>query len=881
MFKQVISVTFLIGFLGLTANAQLNKNNVTVTAAAKHAMLLAKPTTYQITFTNNAALIKYTDTLPNTVAVVKNISNYQTLQIKTSNSKHVTLLANNPSILLVDVLAPATEEIGLIGYNRSIHNVGIVQKLYPQINGAGITVGVKERLMDKADIDIYKRVITSSIQATSLDQHANTIATIIAGAGNSNYDGKGLANAATIFPSSFANLFADDAAILNANNVTVQNHSYGTVTQQFYGAEAVSYDKLCWENPNMVSVFSSGNSGLLSAADGPYANIAGYANITGNFKMAKNVITVAGVNQIYGLSANSSNGPCYDGRVAPQLAALGPNGTSDAAAMVSGTAVLLQQLYKQQTGALPTAALTKALMFCTATDIGPVGIDYKTGYGLLNPYKALQTAAARQYFLGAVANSQTQNFTINIVSNAANISVAMCYTDSQAMVNNTKALINNLNVELVHVASGTIYKPWVLSKTPNKDSLTKESQRGVDTLNTTELISIKLPMPGAYNIKVTGSNVPVGNMPFAIAYSVDTLNTFSFINPITAEDINPSEMSEVAIKWQTAAADTNTVGSLQVTYDNGTSFTTIADNYKLYKGIYYWPIPNLQTTAAFKMVTPFGSFLSDRVVIHRQIATEVNFNCADSFRLSWSQHANASGYQVLALVDSPYLRPIATVTDTFKVFNKNIFPYTTYAVNPILQNGLQATRGFAVDINTQGVNCFYTNFYFDLLDDNFAKLILNLSPPNIYVDSIYFEELNQAGIVIQQISAQKVTTNGLTFTALTNALTAGKHFFRARIKTKSAGFLYTDITAVLVTGTDLVRMYPNPAPKNGQINILVKQGQTTDKTIQFFNSQGQYIKGYSSIPEKISAALFPSGIIFYKITENGKLLYSNKILINK
>jgi hypothetical protein len=59
-----------------------------------------------------------------------------------------------------------------------------------------------------------------------------------------------------------------------------------------------------------------------------------FANLTGNFKMAKNVLTIAAIDSTDEIPDLSSAGPVYDGRLAPQLTAPGPNGTSDAAAFV-------------------------------------------------------------------------------------------------------------------------------------------------------------------------------------------------------------------------------------------------------------------------------------------------------------------------------------------------------------------------------------------------------------------------------------------------------------------------------------------------------------------------------------------------------------------
>jgi hypothetical protein len=183
---------------------------------------------------------------------------------------------------------------------------------------------VKEQTMDETDIDLHERVLPSSLAAPGITNHATVISSIIGGAGNSSYSGRGIAYGCRFFPSSFENLFADDSSILNSNKVTVQNHSYGTVIQQFYGAEAVSYDNLAWFDKHYIPVFSAGNQGSSFATEGKYANIPGYANLTGNFKMAKNVITVGAVDKESFLEDESSSGPIYDGRLAPQLVALGP-----------------------------------------------------------------------------------------------------------------------------------------------------------------------------------------------------------------------------------------------------------------------------------------------------------------------------------------------------------------------------------------------------------------------------------------------------------------------------------------------------------------------------------------------------------------------------
>lgn len=306
--------------------------------------------------------------------------------------KFIPQIVNLACVDFADIYIQPTTEILTIGYEKKMH--GINKHLFnnPSINGQHIVIGVKERKIDIDDIDLQKRSVNSSIVDNQIDQHATTIATLIGGAGNSYHTSRGLANRSQFFSSSFSNLFPDDSSTLKASNVSVQNHSYGTAIQNYYGPEARAYDEQLYKNPNFLHVFSSGNAGLLSSSNGIYSGITEYANCTGNFKMAKNVITVGAIDTGGSLLPFSSKGPLYDGRVAPQLIALGANGTSDAAALVTGTIALLQQMYQNShNNQLPNAAIIKSLLYNTADKANLPLLSYASGYGKLDVNKAIHS----------------------------------------------------------------------------------------------------------------------------------------------------------------------------------------------------------------------------------------------------------------------------------------------------------------------------------------------------------------------------------------------------------------------------------------------------------------------------------------------------------
>ena len=76
----------------------------------------------------------------------------------------------------------------------------------------------------------------------------------------------------------------------------------------------------------------------------------------------------------------NSAGPTHDGRIKPELVALGVNGTSEAAALVSGISGYLQGEIESRTGEFPQSSLVKAILISSAKDVGKSGIDWETGY---------------------------------------------------------------------------------------------------------------------------------------------------------------------------------------------------------------------------------------------------------------------------------------------------------------------------------------------------------------------------------------------------------------------------------------------------------------------------------------------------------------------
>jgi hypothetical protein len=796
-----------------------------------------------------------------------------------SSGKNISLFLSNPLVTFVDVQPTPATEVGIIGYDPGFHGINELTALHPSANGRNIVVGVKEQKMEPMDLDLYQRIIPSSIASSTVSSHATVISSIIGGAGNSYYDGLGIANACSFFSSSFADLFADDISVLRSANVSVQNHSYGTIIQSFYGAEALSYDAQSWTN-NIQHVFSAGNQGRAAAAEGKYAGIQGYANLTGNFKTAKNVITIGAIDNKGNLVAESSAGPLYDGRLAPQLIALGPNGTSDAAAMVSGTIAVLQQVYADSNqNTLPSTALIKAGLYSTADDIHSKGIDHKTGYGLLNTFNAVRLIQQKNYFNAVISPGRQWSSEIRVPSNISQLKLTLCWNDEPAAVNNLSALINDLDLELVEQNTGRIYHPWILSSFPLKDSLEKLPVRGRDSLNTAEQVSIELPGPGTYRINVYSRPDNTTDVSFAVAWFTDTRHSFRFTSPQQAADINPENNPSLSIRWTTTMTDPEQKGDLFVSYDKGVSWRSIAQGLSLASRLFEWMLPDTSSVARLMMRTGSGEFSSADFVVSKLIRPQPDFVCSDSFRLSWAKHVYAESYTVFLLADSSHLKPLINTRDTFVVINRKKNPSLVYAVQPILSNNLPAARSIAMNIELQGVQCFFRTLNYILENENQLKMILELSTTS-GVDSIFFERVTTDGNFLQSLGSMQASIHQLEYVKRSEERIAGTIYIRARIRLKSGVFVYTDIIEVLSSGSKNILFYPNPVRQSSRLSYIMKQGISPDCRLQIFDLFGRTVRQYISLPTSIDVSGLLPGTYIFKISDrSGKQIEITKQVI--
>lgn len=310
------------------------------------------------------------------------------------------------------------------------------------------------------------------------------------------------------------------------SDTDVSNHSY-VESKRFYGEMASIIDGYIAGNVSFEGeavrrtpqVWAAGNNGVdrpeLDASQFDYGLRRGYYSV---FTQAKNSISVGSVDSAIGhVSAFSSLGPTFDGRIKPDLVAPGCHDTSDAddyqkvlgatnafqsyvgdcgtsmaAPLVTGTIALMREaLDAMPDGPVEVLPSTyKAILVATATDLvsPPGGInpsqpnpdtgfpltygrgpDFASGFGLVNTDLAVGLAAdARHWREGIIVNAAVHDdMCLDIEADDRPLKVVLAWDDpSEGNADLSPGLlVNDLDMVLVDSSSNSHF-PWTLAPLP-------------------------------------------------------------------------------------------------------------------------------------------------------------------------------------------------------------------------------------------------------------------------------------------------------------------------------------------------------------------------------------------------------------------------------
>lgn len=211
------------------------------------------------------------------------------------------------------------------------------------------------------------------------------------------------------------------------------------------------------------------------------------------------------------------------------------SGTSAACPTVAAALGLLmerrQQLYPNLTAADALRGSTlKALAIDGVDDVEPPGPSYDGGHGLMNARTSVDRLDQDQITgRGSLVKEfsltvgQSASWIANSVPGAILQTYTLVWSDPQgpapALATITAPdprnvmLVNNINIQVEHLETGTIFHPWTLNPDlTNRTAAARSAAavRAVDQRNNVERITIATPLAGRYRITVTHAGSPAG-----------------------------------------------------------------------------------------------------------------------------------------------------------------------------------------------------------------------------------------------------------------------------------------------------------------------------------------------------------------------------------
>ncbi|SFW58619.1 Por secretion system C-terminal sorting domain-containing protein [Sinomicrobium oceani] len=792
-------------------------------------------------------------------------------RIQTSGTFIAEYLLPLPFVTYIgaESLSPSKES-DIPDLNLGINKVSLLHQQDPGLTGNTMTLSVKDDRYDIDDIDIAGKHTTSGNEAAQRSAHATDMATIATGRGNTSLHGKGVAPGALLSSSDYHTLYPD--ADLENLGIFTQNHSYGTTIENFYGSVAEAYDTYIYDHPDRLHLFSSGNAGNQTPPDGSYAGITGYANLTGNFKMAKNIITIGTVNPDMSVPEFSSRGPAYDGRVKPDLVASSSIGTSNANALASGISLLIQQSYKEQhSGMYPPASLVKALLINGADDIGTPGPDFSSGYGNINAAKSNDILTAGQYITGSIRHEEQQEFILAVPPGASQCKITLCWTDPPAQPNANIALVNDLDLRVLHEERS--YLPWVLNHEPDKASLERAALQAADHLNTTEQVLTGTVTGSDIRIQIHGYLINEGPQDFSLAYSWSYPGDFQWTHPVAGNSFPYGGENLDFLRWEsTLSADT---GQLQVSYDLGASWHTLDSEVPLSRGYFSWdPIDEEGHTAMVRILAAGEEFRSPPFLISYALQPRISLKCGDITELSWRTNSAAIAYDLFSL-QHHVMEYTTRVTDTTAVISGSS-PY--HAVAPVYEGGLRGVRSRAISVITDREQCYWESIYATNLEEENSNL-LYFSLGSVYRAARIevFKIVGGEEITIAEISP----VNRKTFRITDDEPIEGGNQYRAKLVLDDGSEIYSETVSAIFLARTPFLVFPNPVTAEG-ISVYSKELEDgKDASIYLYSADGRLMLREQIVSDRdfISLESLANGVYFYRIEVDGKKRKSGGLIL--
>lgn len=464
------------------------------------------------------------------------------------------------------------------------------------VDGSGTRVGVLDWFPVGIHSDLAGRVTPVDVRWGE-DEHGVTVSGCIAGAGTLEPRATGVAPGAHLYWTSWVpdpwtamERFHDEYGVTIVNNSWNTKPGWWLDTHSWHGdlwafgyyhERAGAADALV-RDTDLLVLFSGGDKRQVSLL-GPHTHGDQYGGEDGHSHedlhppnprypsiagaaVAKNVLTVGGATKDDEINTFSSFGPTADGRVKPDLVAVGldvlttaaadgyvaTSGTSISSPIVAGVAALLTDYSGRRHGRDPSSSILKALLIHSTRDLGEPGPDFQSGFGMADaelaarvldaavfddavfrpaprrPGRRVGPATPTGKSTGSVRTAnppvdgisslviqevldqgERASFVLPVTNGDDELRATLVWHDPPGPV-----LVNDLDLRVV-APDGHVVLPFVLD--PDRPSAA--AFRGINHRDNVEQIRVHGPMAGQWRILVEGTAVADGPQELALIAS--------------------------------------------------------------------------------------------------------------------------------------------------------------------------------------------------------------------------------------------------------------------------------------------------------------------------------------------------------------------------
>jgi hypothetical protein len=167
--------------------------------------------------------IHFKRTYRSKIGIGKIYHSSQCILVSVDNAEILRELQHDPNVLFIDIRRKPHPEGNFDLVNPSINKINQARNAYPNLQGEGFNISIKEENFIESYIDLKGRTFRTAVTSSISSQHATTMAVLVGGAGNSSSLTQGIASRARLTSSDFNNLMPDENALFITNNIRAQN----------------------------------------------------------------------------------------------------------------------------------------------------------------------------------------------------------------------------------------------------------------------------------------------------------------------------------------------------------------------------------------------------------------------------------------------------------------------------------------------------------------------------------------------------------------------------------------------------------------------------------------------------------------------------------